>query len=335
MKTEDRVRFYVNESTEYQDYFKKELKKTGKKITDMSKEEKKEFFNKVDSGWKGKNESYTTISSITEAFTRTNSDGVDILYSLKNLINSFYSNISNGSDVDITVLKTIETDLAKFKKTLKKFNNKEEYLATINESYKLNESPSTPAEKHVEKFIKSLTVKYGYSVEDAVYLVKTTISKMGLNEVVSGKKLINEITVKRIPNFNLESDAYILMLDILKNNSAFKKNAISAGIELYTGANKKSVFTVLHNKLKKVITPQDIKLVIMLMNRKRKVLFVNDYDIDNGVHTHKFAGILALGLIDSFTDSPIDYDLIRDLGSPKLKKLADELAISRGAREIW
>ena len=44
------------EENAYQEFFKKALEKTGKSIPDMSDEEKKAFFNKIDSAWKGKGE---------------------------------------------------------------------------------------------------------------------------------------------------------------------------------------------------------------------------------------------------------------------------------------
>jgi hypothetical protein len=44
------------EENEYQDFFKRALEKTGKSIPDMSDEEKKAFFNKIDSAWDAKGE---------------------------------------------------------------------------------------------------------------------------------------------------------------------------------------------------------------------------------------------------------------------------------------
>jgi hypothetical protein len=141
---------------------------------------------------------------------------------------------------------------------------------------------------------------------------------------------LNEVTVTRIPNFNLESDAYIIMLYLLKNNSGFKKAATIAGIDLFSGANVKSTFTVLQNNLKKVITPQIIYAVVETMNQPRQVIFIDNVDIQKGVHTARFAGLLALGVVDSFINDPIDYKLINDLGNAKLKGLADEFSIGRG-----
>jgi hypothetical protein len=44
------------EESAYQEFFKKALEKTGKSIPQMSDEEKKAFFNKIDNAWKGKGE---------------------------------------------------------------------------------------------------------------------------------------------------------------------------------------------------------------------------------------------------------------------------------------
>ena len=46
----------LKEETEYQKFFAKALKKSGKSIPQMSDEEKKAFFNKIDAAWKGKGE---------------------------------------------------------------------------------------------------------------------------------------------------------------------------------------------------------------------------------------------------------------------------------------
>jgi hypothetical protein len=50
------VREVMVEESEYQAFFKKALEKAGKSITQMSDDEKKAFFNKVDSAWNSKGE---------------------------------------------------------------------------------------------------------------------------------------------------------------------------------------------------------------------------------------------------------------------------------------
>lgn len=50
------IREVIREEEEYQTFFKKALEKSGKSITQMSDDEKKSFFNKIDSAWKSKDE---------------------------------------------------------------------------------------------------------------------------------------------------------------------------------------------------------------------------------------------------------------------------------------
>jgi hypothetical protein len=55
-KLKETIANIVKEESEYQVFFRKALEKAGKSITDMSDEEKKEFFNKIDAAWDGKGE---------------------------------------------------------------------------------------------------------------------------------------------------------------------------------------------------------------------------------------------------------------------------------------
>jgi hypothetical protein len=50
------VKEVMTEESEYQAFFAKALEKAGKGINDMTDDEKKAFFNKVDSAWNGKGE---------------------------------------------------------------------------------------------------------------------------------------------------------------------------------------------------------------------------------------------------------------------------------------
>jgi len=145
---------------------------------------------------------------------------------------------------------------------------------------------------------------------------------------------VNEVTVTRIPNFNLESDAYILLLSLLKSNSGFKKVVGEAAEDLYDGGRVKSVFTVLQSKLSKIITPQVISSVVDSMNSSRTVLYVSSDEIAKGTYNSKFAGILALGVVDSLIGDPIDLKLLKDLGNPKVAKLAQEYSANRGKEKF-
>ena len=55
-KLKEIVRSAITEESEYQQFFKKALEKTGKSIPQMSDEEKKKFFNKIDAAWDAKGE---------------------------------------------------------------------------------------------------------------------------------------------------------------------------------------------------------------------------------------------------------------------------------------
>ena len=50
------IKDVLREEPEYQKFFKKALEKSGKSIPQMSDDEKKAFFNKIDAAWKGKGE---------------------------------------------------------------------------------------------------------------------------------------------------------------------------------------------------------------------------------------------------------------------------------------
>jgi hypothetical protein len=55
-KLKETIKNIMKEESEYQTFFKKALEKSGKSISQMSDEEKKAFFNKIDTAWDGKGE---------------------------------------------------------------------------------------------------------------------------------------------------------------------------------------------------------------------------------------------------------------------------------------
>ena len=55
------VKEVMTEETEYQAFFQKALDKAGKSIPSMSDEEKKAFFDKIDSAWNGKGEKSESV----------------------------------------------------------------------------------------------------------------------------------------------------------------------------------------------------------------------------------------------------------------------------------
>ena len=61
------VREVMTEESEYQAFFKKALEKTGKSIPQMSDEEKKAFFNKIQNTWKGRGAKKEQVAELTAA----------------------------------------------------------------------------------------------------------------------------------------------------------------------------------------------------------------------------------------------------------------------------
>lgn len=145
---------------------------------------------------------------------------------------------------------------------------------------------------------------------------------------------INEVVVTRVPNISMESDAYIIMLELLKNNAKFKSIVSTQAEDLYSGGRTTNIFKVLQGQLSKIITPQIINSVVEKLNQKRKMIFVDPTDVDKGVHTSRFAGILALGIVDSLIGDPLDLKLIKDLGNAKVAQLAKDYMVNRGKSKL-
>ena len=71
------LRTIMREEAEYQQFFKKALEKSGKSIPDMSDEEKKDFFNKIDAAWDGKGEKKNEGNAFGAAVTAAKEKGED------------------------------------------------------------------------------------------------------------------------------------------------------------------------------------------------------------------------------------------------------------------
>ncbi len=70
------VKEVMVEEADYQTFFKKALEKAGKGINDMSDDEKKSFFNKVDTAWNGKGEK-NEGNAFGAAVSKAKQDGDD------------------------------------------------------------------------------------------------------------------------------------------------------------------------------------------------------------------------------------------------------------------
>jgi hypothetical protein len=70
------IRTIIKEESEYQQFFRKALEKAGKSITDMSDDEKKVFFNKIDASWDAKGEK-NEGNAFGAAVTKAKEEGDD------------------------------------------------------------------------------------------------------------------------------------------------------------------------------------------------------------------------------------------------------------------
>lgn len=161
---------------------------------------------------------------------------------------------------------------------------------------------------------RNIYAKFGQSISDGV---------------------ITEATVTRIPNFNLESDAYIAMLDIMNKNrpifNEFRKVAIKHATEVYTGG--KYQLSAVIKDLTPIFKPKTgfLKQVVNKINERVLRIHVPDRDMERIIP--KFAGVLALGLYDSLTGDPIDFDLVKKLG-PSVSRLANNYSVNRGKSKL-
>ena len=100
------IRTVIREESEYQTFFKKALEKTGKSIPEMSDEEKKAFFNKIDAAWSAKGEKKNEINE-------ANNENINFL--IDQLVNSmehynaseFVSHIGKETGFDKNILRKI------------------------------------------------------------------------------------------------------------------------------------------------------------------------------------------------------------------------------------
>ena len=99
-KLKELVRETMIEENEYQEFFKKALEKTGKSIPDMSDEEKKSFFNKIDTAWKSKGEKKESANKSSDKVKNRLSEGSDwiLLNSIGKTIDSYSAVLMDTRD---------------------------------------------------------------------------------------------------------------------------------------------------------------------------------------------------------------------------------------------
>lgn len=129
----------LTEKEEYKQFFKRALEKAGKSIPQMSDSEKKEFFNKIDKAWKGKNESVVNEKKVPKKGSPDYHQHKIAVDTVRNPIKSFMGGPS-AKEAEETLIK--------------KFGYSKKEVDKLRES--VNEAKSQdPTLKEMVKFLKS------------------------------------------------------------------------------------------------------------------------------------------------------------------------------------
>lgn len=146
-KLKEVAREVMKEDAEYQQFFRTALEKSGKSIPDMSDEEKKAFFDKVDAAWDGRGEK----KEIDEAYGN-NQSMAKLVMILKAMKNSTAANQSSDEFVKITskiagftdsdskrILQQVANDYSKLSDVQKTNFNSHDWMKWLSK-YNLEES---------------------------------------------------------------------------------------------------------------------------------------------------------------------------------------------------
>jgi len=159
---------------------------------------------------------------------------------------------------------------------------------------------------------------------------KTELRKIIREEI----QRINEVTVTNLKGISLESDAYYYMLKKLQGNSTFSKIVAKYAKALYGGENPKGVFPQLRKALHKVVDEKVIMWVANQLNKKVPRIAIDRNNAGTPELQNRFAGIMAMGIIDSLMNDPLDHDLIRSLSDMEVEKMASDHSVNRGRTKL-
>ena len=99
-KLKEVVKSIVSEEQDYKEFFKKALEKAGKSIPSMSDEEKKAFFNKIDSAWDARGEKNEELTGNQHKLD-VDGDGEIEASDLAKLRAKKDESVNEGEDIDV------------------------------------------------------------------------------------------------------------------------------------------------------------------------------------------------------------------------------------------
>lgn len=249
-------------------------------------------------------------STVSEAFNRLPKDviGNELYLASKNLAN-FYQNTSAGRDIDTGVIDTIIRNLEKVKKSVKKFNSKEEVAGTVYEGeVLLFDEIGTELEalkKKISGLMKSATDKKWVS---ALGAASSALSNLDRNLSQSDSKLGAIIT---------EANLYEAKAKDLKPNHKYTSDY---GEVTFIKLNSDGKTMKLHSKetgeIKTDISnAYNMELIESVVNEAEKFKSTEDFEefleeID-GMPEVRIKRIMGKDYIDTpggFRDEADDYD---------------------------
>lgn len=144
---------------------------------------------------------------------------------------------------------------------------------------------------------------------------------------------LTEATITSIPQFNLESDAYIAMLNMLKNNSKFKKIIGTSLLAYMSGGNPKNILTSLRGMLARgVVTNKLINGTVTVLNKRTPRISVSSQQASTPKIIDQFSGVLAAGLLFDFRENTIDMAKLS--GDKNVINTANDFSANRGKEKF-
>ena len=257
---------------------------------------------------------------VSEAFNRLPKDviGNELYLATKNLAN-FYQNTSAGSDIDTGVIDTIIRNLEKVKKSVKKFNSKEEVTGTV---YEGKAKDLKPNHKYTSDYGEVTFIKLNsdgktmklHSKETGE--IKTDISNAYNMELI--ESVVNEGDMTK------DYDGFIVLDSKTKKTYKFKYSKGTSSVKVENGAidklsnstgSPKSNFMV-HGFVKKgEWNSNDSEVLESTVNEAEKFKSTKDFldfleEID-GMPENRIKRIMGKDYIDTpggFRDEADDYD---------------------------
>ena len=189
------VKEVIKEESDYQEFFKRALEKTGKSIPQMSDEEKKAFFNKIDKAWKGKGEK-NEGNAFGAAVTKAKEQGKDTFkvggktYKVKESVVSERRTASKPIKVDDDTMVQIvgDSDNKRFRELTAALNPK-----TGKPIQKFGFDRGNEIADTKDELIKKLQKKYGKSIKFE-----------SVNEQSSNRDIMAISRMTGVPDYKIE-----------------------------------------------------------------------------------------------------------------------------------